>query len=147
MEYVKIKLNAKTFAFQLKIEIYFLLLCISGYSNILQMTISARIIEARKALKISQKDFAKGMCISAQYLSNVEKDCRKVNDRLIKLISMSYGVNERWLKTGEGEMLHKAPEEKLMRVVSIFNELPSDFQDYALQQLDQLLKLRKSQAV
>jgi len=112
----------------------------------MQMTISARIVEARKALKISQKEFAKGMCISAQFLANVEKEYRKVNDRLIKLISMTYGVNEDWLKTGKGEMLHKAPEEKLRRLVSIFNELPTDYQDYALQQLDQLLKLRKNQA-
>jgi transcriptional regulator with XRE-family HTH domain len=92
---------------------------------------------------MSQKDLAKGICISNSYLADVENDYRKANDRVVKLISITYGVSERWLKDGEGEMFYKAPDEKMTRLVSIFNELPPDFQDYALEQLEGLLKLRK----
>jgi len=109
------------------------------------MTTNTRIIEARKALKISQKDFAKGMCVSASYLANIEKETRDVNDRFIKLISMTYGISENWLKTGDGDMLFKTPDEKLTKLFNIFNELTPDFQDYGLQQLEQLLKLKKKQ--
>ncbi|MDR2143074.1 MAG: hypothetical protein LBP29_01735, partial [Treponema sp.] len=52
---------------------------------------------------------------------------------------------ENWLKTGEGEMFYKSPDEKITRLVSIFNELPVDFQDYVLDQIENLLKLRNRQ--
>jgi hypothetical protein len=58
---------------------------------------------------------------------------------------MTYGVSEKWLKTGEGEMFYKSPDEKISRLVGIFNELPIDFQDYALDQIEKLLILRKNQ--
>jgi len=111
----------------------------------MDMSVSNRIKEARKALKMSQKDFAKAICISNSYLADVENDYPKVNDRIIRLISITFGVNENWLKEGEGEIFYKSPNEKMTRLVSIFNELPPDFQDYVLQQIEQLLTLRKKQ--
>ncbi|MDR1507842.1 MAG: helix-turn-helix transcriptional regulator [Treponema sp.] len=109
------------------------------------MSVSTRIREVRKTLSLSQKDFAKTICVSGSYLADVENDYRKVNDRLIRLVSVIHGINEQWLKTGEGEMFYKAPDEKMARVISIFNKLPADFQDYALEQLENLLKLRQKQ--
>jgi transcriptional regulator with XRE-family HTH domain len=109
------------------------------------MTENERIRQARKALNISQKDFAKAICISNTYLADVENGARKSNDRIVKLVSMVYGVSEKWLKTGEGEMFYKSPDEKITRLVSIFNELPPDFQDYVLDQIEKLLILRKNQ--
>jgi transcriptional regulator with XRE-family HTH domain len=109
------------------------------------MTENARIRQARKALNISQKDFAKSIAISNSYLADVENEARKSNDRIIKLVSMTYGVSEKWLKTGEGDMFYKSTDEKITRLVGIFNELPPDFQDYALDQIDKLLVLRKNQ--
>jgi transcriptional regulator with XRE-family HTH domain len=109
------------------------------------MTENLRIREARKALKMSQKDFAKAICISNTYLADVENGSRKSNDRIVKLASMVFGINENWLKTGEGEMFYKSPDEKISRLVSIFNELPVDFQDYVLEQIENLLKLRNGQ--
>jgi accessory colonization factor AcfC len=75
----------------------------------------------------------------------VENGARKSNDRIVKLVSMTFGVSEKWIKEGKGEMFYKSPEEKITKLVSIFNELPSDFQDYTLQQIEQLLILRKNQ--
>jgi transcriptional regulator with XRE-family HTH domain len=109
------------------------------------MTENERIRQARKILKISQKDFARSICISNTYLADVENGARKSNDRIVKLVSMVYGVSEKWLKTGEGEMFYKSPDEKITRLVSIFNELPADFQDYVLDQIEKLLILRKNQ--
>jgi transcriptional regulator with XRE-family HTH domain len=109
------------------------------------MTENARIRQARKTLKISQKDFAKSICISNTYLADVENESRKSNDRIVKLVSMVYGVSEKWLKEGKGAMFYKSPEEKITRLVSIFNELPTDFQDYVLDQIEKLLILRKNQ--
>jgi len=106
------------------------------------MTINQRIKEARKTLKISQKDFAAAISLSNTYLADIENATRKANDRIIKLCSMVFGISETWLKEGKGDMFYKSPDEKVTRLVNIFNKLPLHFQDYALEQLEGLLKLR-----
>jgi len=50
-------------------------------------------------------------------------------------------VNQR-IKEGKGEIFQKSPDVKIIRMVSIFNKLPLNFQDYALEQLEGVLKLR-----
>jgi len=109
------------------------------------MGVNQRIKEARKALKMTQIDFAKAMCISNGYLADIENDSRKANDRIVKLASMIFGINENWLKNGDGEMFYKSSDEKITRLVSIFNELPADFQDFVLLHIERLLKLRENQ--
>jgi transcriptional regulator with XRE-family HTH domain len=111
------------------------------------MTVNERIREVRKTLKISQKDFAAAICISNTYLAGVENGARAANDRIVKLCSMVFGISEHWLKDGKDGMFYKASDEKITRLVGLFNKLPLDFQDYALEQLEGLLKLRgKSKA-
>jgi transcriptional regulator with XRE-family HTH domain len=106
------------------------------------MTVNQRIKEARITLKMSQKDFAAAICISNTYLADLESDTRKANDRIIKLCSMVFGISETWLKEGKGDIFYKSTDEKITRLVSVFNKLPLNFQDYALEQLEGLLKLR-----
>ena len=110
--------------------------------NYTQMTVNQRLKEARKTLKMSQKDFAAAICISNTFLASLENETRKVNDRIIKLCSMVFGISETWLKEGKGEMLTKTPDVNITRMVNIFNKLPLNFQAYALDQLEGLLKLR-----
>jgi transcriptional regulator with XRE-family HTH domain len=103
------------------------------------MTISKRIRQLRKALNLSQVEFAKAIFISNGYIAELECEHRRVNDRIIHLISLTFGVSEKWLKNGEGAMFYKTPGEKLQRMVGLFNELPAKFQDYVMQQIEQLL--------
>jgi transcriptional regulator with XRE-family HTH domain len=110
----------------------------------MSMTISSRIRHIRKTLNMSQVEFAKAIYISNGYIAELECEHRRVNDRIIHLISLTFGVNERWLKTGEGDMFYKTPGEKLQRMVGLFNELPSKFQDYVMQQIEQLLSVTAS---
>jgi transcriptional regulator with XRE-family HTH domain len=109
------------------------------------MEINQRVKRARIELNMPQKDFAKAMCLSNSYLADIENDHRKVNDRIIKLASMVFGISENWLKTGKGEMFYKSPDEKIARLVSIFNELPADFQDFVLLHVERLLELKTKQ--
>ena len=37
-------------------------------------------------------------------------------------------------------MFYKTPDEKLQRMISLFNELPPKFQDYVMVQVEALLK-------
>ena len=111
----------------------------------MDMTISKRIRQIRQALNMSQVEFAKAIYISNGYIAELECEHRRVNDRIIHLISLTFGVNEKWLKHGEGDMFFKTPGEKLQRMVSLFNELPPKFQDYAMQQIEQLLIINNNE--
>ena len=110
-------------------------------SYYIYMTISKRIRNVRQTLNMSQVEFAKAIYISNGYIAELECEHRRVNDRIIHLISLTFGVSEKWLKTGEGDMFFKTPGEKLQRMVSLYNELPPKFQDYVTQQIEQLLKM------
>jgi len=110
-------------------------------SYYINMNISKRIKHLRKTLNLSQIDFAKAIYISNGYIAELECEHRKVNDRIIHLISLNFGVNEKWLRTGEGEMFIRTHGVKLQRMISLFNELPPKFQEYVMLQIEQLLKM------
>jgi transcriptional regulator with XRE-family HTH domain len=107
------------------------------------MTVNKRIKEVRQALKMTQPQFAKAIHISKGYIAGLENELRAVNDRIIQLISMTFGVSEAYLKTGEGEMFNKAPTDKQERILRLFDELNPQFQDYVLNVVSQLLKVQQ----
>jgi len=105
------------------------------------MTISKRIKHLRQTLNMSQVEFAKSIFISNGYIAELECEHRRVNDRIIHLISLTFGVSEEWLKFGEGNMFYRTPDEKLQRMINLFNELTPKFQDYVMLQIEQLLNV------
>ena len=105
------------------------------------MSISKRIKHLRQTLNMSQAEFAKAIFISNGYIAELECEHRRVNDRIIHLISLTFGVKEKWLKNGEGDMFFNTSGEKLQRMVSLYTELPPKFQDYVMQQIEQLLNV------
>jgi transcriptional regulator with XRE-family HTH domain len=107
------------------------------------MTVNDRIRQARKILKLSQAQFARAIFISNGYIAELECSHKKANDRIIHLISLTFGVSQNWLKTGKGDMFYKTPDEKLKRMISLFNELPPKFQDYVVNQVETLLSVTK----
>jgi transcriptional regulator with XRE-family HTH domain len=106
------------------------------------MSVNERIKTVRHFLKLSQVQFAKVVYISNGYLAEIELGNRRVNERLIHLISSVFGVNKGWLRTGEGRMFNTATEHNLERVITLFKELNPEFQNYILKQIDQLLELQ-----
>jgi len=105
------------------------------------MTINERIKQLRTALQMSQAEFAKAIFISNGYIADLENANRKVNDRIIHLMSLTFGVSELWLKHGTGNMFFTTSSEKLQRLTSLFNDLPPKFQDYVMIQIEQLLAI------
>ena len=103
------------------------------------MTINERIRHLRTTLQLSQAEFAKAIFISNGYIADIENANRKINDRIIHLISLTFGASEAWLKSGTGNMFYTTPAEKLQRLTSLFNNLPPKFQDYVMVQIEQLL--------
>ena len=69
------------------------------------MSIGERIKKVREYYDLTQSEFSKSINIGQSTLAMLESGSREVNDRHISLISLTYDVNENWLKNGEGEML------------------------------------------
>jgi len=103
------------------------------------MTVNERVKQLRTSLKMSQTEFGRAIFLSNGYIADMELGKKKVNDRIIHLISLTFGVSEVWLKDGTGSMFFTTPAEKLQRLTSLFNELPPRFQDYVVTQIEQLL--------
>jgi transcriptional regulator with XRE-family HTH domain len=107
------------------------------------MTVNERIKMVRKALKLTQPQFAEAIYISKGYIAGLENEHRAANDRIIQLISLTFGVSEAYLKTGEGEMFNKAPTDKKAQILRLFDELNPQFQDYVLNVVSQLIRIQQ----
>ncbi|MCL2293647.1 MAG: helix-turn-helix domain-containing protein [Spirochaetes bacterium] len=110
-------------------------------------SINDRLKEVRHALKLSQKQFAKGIFLkSSGYLGCIEVYRHEVNDRIIELVVSAYGVSKTWLKTGEGSMFEKERkiDAQLEEMNILFNQLNPHFKKYVLTQIKDLIKLQNA---
>jgi transcriptional regulator with XRE-family HTH domain len=105
-------------------------------------SINERLKQIRQALQLTQVQFCKGIFLTNGHYASIELGNRRVNERIIKLVTTIYGVSETFLRTGTGDMFdNDAADPRLDRLIRIFQELPPDFQDYIFQQIEQLKKL------
>ena len=108
---------------------------------IMDYSINHRIKELRGKIGLNQRDFSNLLSLSGGYIAGVEVNLRKVNDRLIKLIISQFGVNEEWLRFGNGEIFtKKKTDEKAVRILSLYNDLPPHYQDVVLGTIELLRK-------
>lgn len=107
----------------------------------MEYSINKRIKEIREKLGLNQRDFSKLLSLSGGYIAGIEVNLRKVNDRLVKLIVSQFGVNEDWLRNGKGDIFKKHKnDEKTVRILSLYNDLPSHFQEVVLGTIELLRK-------
>jgi transcriptional regulator with XRE-family HTH domain len=104
-----------------------------------------RIYKIRKTLGYTQQKFAEGLKISKAHVGAMELNNRKVPERIVKMICFTYGVNEKWLKTGKGDMFEKGRDYKLEEVIDIFNRLDELLQDYVLKQIRLALEFQEKE--
>ena len=110
----------------------------------MDISINERLKQARLALKLSQRAFAKGIYLkSSGYYSDLETCRVEVNERVIELVCSVYGVNKVWLKTGKGMMFsHKKIDPQLKEMIILFNQLNPHFKSYVLAQIKNLINLQ-----
>jgi len=89
-----------------------------------------RLKSLRKALNMTQADFAKRIGLGQSSLAMLEQGKRNLNEKHLKLICSAFGVRERWLRTGEGEMFASSPYQE--EFLSLFAELRPESQQYLL---------------
>jgi transcriptional regulator with XRE-family HTH domain len=100
--------------------------------------INQRVVKIRKKMGCTQEKFAEPLKLSRSFQGGIEKNHRKINDRLIKMICLTYSVREEWIKTGKGEMFDQGKDPRLERIIRNFNKLEPPLQDYVMDYLDWL---------
>lgn len=63
-----------------------------------------RLKELRKTLNLTQQEFADKIGVKRNTIAQYESGRNAPIDAVVTLICRTYGVNETWLRTGEGEM-------------------------------------------
>lgn len=66
-----------------------------------------RIKLVRKALDLTQQEFAEHLGMKQNSIALIESGKRNISDRALLSICREFNVNEAWLRTGEGDMFVK----------------------------------------
>ena len=104
-----------------------------------------RIRALRKALRLNQKEFAQRLGMKSTTLSMIEVGDNELTEKNIKLVCMTFNVNENWLRTGKGEMFSASPYEK--EFFEIYGSLLPDTQKALLKLAKDLLATQKKYPV
>lgn len=88
------------------------------------MTIGERVKTLRKELGLTLEKFANPIGIHRGSLSAIENDKSGMSDRTLLAICREYGVSERWLRDGEGEMF--VPATRNEKIARFAGELMKD---------------------
>ena len=96
----------------------------------------------RKTLGLKQREFAARIGLKQSAVSYLEKSGSTVTDQNIKAICAQFGVDENWLRTGQGAMFLRREKEK-KELLSLFDQLSPPLQDYLLKAARDLLKTQE----
>ena len=81
-----------------------------------------RLKQLRKALNLTQQEFADRIGISHGNIGAYEVGKNALSDAVVSLICKEFSVNEEWLRTGEGDMFLPVEQdtdiEKLARLLA-----------------------------
>ena len=86
---------------------------------------NGRIKKLRKALDLTQQEFADKLGIKRNTVATYESGKSKPSDAAVVLLCKTFNVNEEWLRTGEGDMFNATSEALLDRLA----------QDYGLDEV------------
>lgn len=90
-------------------------------------TLKDRIKKLRKALDLTQQEFANKLNIKRNTVATYERGKSNPSDAAVVLICKTFNVSETWLRTGEGEMFVELPEnEALAAQIQAFLQGGSD---------------------
>ena len=87
--------------------------------------INERLVDIRAALGRRQGEFARGMGLRQSTWADIEAGRNPVADRYVRLVCLTYGVREEWLRTGEGDMLDEEAmlSERERRLLDLYRRL------------------------
>lgn len=107
-------------------------------------------------LKLTQEEFSKPINISRSNLGNIERGNISMTDRVISDICDEYGINEDWIRTGEGEIFADATEDEyiagvmgdiianddkfMKNMIKVFSELTDEQKKFLTELMSKMVK-------
>lgn len=92
------------------------------------MTQGERVKMVRDKAQLTMEQFGNRIGgVSKSTISNIENDNRNLTEHMLKSICREFDVNEKWLKSGEGDMPRKLSEEE--EVAALVSDLLEDGRD------------------
>jgi transcriptional regulator with XRE-family HTH domain len=83
-----------------------------------------RIKQVRKYKQMNQADFAKALKMAQNSYSQIETGKVNISDKNISILCLTFGVNEDWLRTSQGEMFSQSvQEEQELLLLDMFRSL------------------------
>ena len=104
------------------------------------MTIGNRIKRVRRALDLTQTEFASRLGLTQNTVTRYETGDRNPSASVLSLIIKAYDVNEEWLRTGNWEMFVPSPTTELDALASKYPNMTHE--TYVL--VEKLVNLPKS---
>lgn len=103
------------------------------------MSIHERLKYLREhELNLTTRAFGTSINMSGGAITNMEKGSRNITERTLLSICREYGVNEKWLRTGEGEIFETVSNTYISALAKEYN---LDEMDQSL--IEEYLKLDK----
>jgi|GEM_PF-284220 transcriptional regulator with XRE-family HTH domain len=102
-----------------------------------------RLKELRKALGLKQYEFAKKLNIKRTTYTNYETGHNNPTDAVIGLICRTFNVNEKWLRTGEGEMFIDISRDQ--QIFDFMNKLEVDDSEFKRQFINMLCNMTEEE--
>ena len=101
--------------------------CYYQYVNREVITLNERIKKLRKALNLTQQEFADRLKVSRSNIATYEVGKNNPADAVVNLICREFGVSEEWLRTGEGEMfVPVAQDQTIFNFIEQILQYPED---------------------
>ena len=93
------------------------------------MEIGERIKAVRKHFKLTQADFGERIGVKGNTIATYEIGRNAPVDAIFSLLCREYGVNEIWLRSGEGEMFQAMTEDEELAAYlgDVMNDEPASF--------------------
>jgi transcriptional regulator with XRE-family HTH domain len=108
-----------------------------------------RLKELRKYLKLTQGEFAEKIGMTDASMSHMESGRTALSEQNIKLICLTFGVREEWLRGGKGEMFDDEAQlsEWERRLLVLFRKLSPGAQEAFIDYVEKLVALATNEAV
>lgn len=93
------------------------------------MTVNERIKILRKSKNLTLEKFGNNLGVKKSAISKIENGENGVTDQMVKLMVKEFGVNENWLRNGEGEMFPEFDRADAIAKLAddIMTEVPDSF--------------------
>lgn len=83
--------------------------------------IGEQIKKLRKHFDLTQREFGERIGVKPNTIGTYEIGRNEPIDAVVSLICREFGVNEKWLRTGEGEMLQQTESNAIMQLCADMN--------------------------